>query len=62
MAKFSFVVEIVVSQMFHGLRMDVHDVTQCSAEFVSLRDIEVILYRLSLSVILHYCDNIKNII
>ena len=38
---YSCVVEILVGQLFEGLRMDVNDVAQCSADFVCLRDIEV---------------------
>ncbi|XP_028412714.1 E3 SUMO-protein ligase RanBP2-like isoform X2 [Dendronephthya gigantea] len=37
-------IEILVSQLFEGLRMDVHDVSQCAADFVCLRDIEAFIY------------------
>ena len=37
-----YVVEIVASQLFQGLRMDVQDINQCAADFVCLRDIEVL--------------------
>ncbi|CAB3990987.1 RANBP2-like and GRIP domain-containing 2 isoform X2, partial [Paramuricea clavata] len=37
-------IEILVSQLFEGLRMDVHDIAQCVADFVCLRDVEAFIY------------------